>query len=256
MLLPLFGAALLFNGVCAFNQTVFTLATAERQVRFCGAAYCTDPSFKNGKVQEWTCNACKSSPHVEAKVFNGETADANGFVGYEKLADEIIVAFSGTDAVSEKNWIEDVDFPLIDFPHCQGCKVHNGFYITYLSISKEIKSLISGFLALHPTAKITVTGHSLGAALATIAIADLSSDKTFLPSMATNGQFLFGSPRVGNKPFADWYSSKAPLTFRVVHNRDPVSLVPFQKMGFHHVPYEVSDTCPSTKKLIYRHFFS
>lgn len=172
-------------------------------------------------------------------MFSGGTADANGFVGYEKRSNEIIVAFSGTDAVSKKNWIEDFDFPLIDFPHCPDCKVHNGFYLTYLSVSKEIKSLIKGFKMLHPTALISVTGHSLGAALASIAIADLSADELYRSSLITTGHFVFGSPRVGNTPFSEWFVTKASKIFRVIHGKDPVPHVPLQQMGFHHVPYEV-----------------
>ena len=224
----------------AFNTTSsIPLAYGLRQVKYCGAAYCTDPSFKSSQVQEWSCNACKESPHLEAKIFSGGTADANGFVGYEKRSNEIIVAFSGTDAVSKKNWIEDFDFPLIDFPHCSTCKVHNGFYLTYLSVSKEIRTLINGFKALHPTALVSITGHSLGAALASIAIADLSADESYSSSLIKTGHFVFGSPRIGNKPFSEWYTTKASLTFRVVHGKDPVPHVPLQKMDFHHVPYEV-----------------
>lgn len=224
----------------ALNQTnSYSITDAIRQVNFCGAAYCTDPSFKSGQVQEWNCRACKATPYVEAKVFSGGLADANGFVGYEKRSNTIIVAFSGTDAVSKKNWIEDFDFPLIPYVHCKSCMVHNGFYLTMLSVIGQIKEAISLYQSIHKDAKISVTGHSLGAALACLTIAELSADDSFKSSMITTGHYIFGSPRVGNHAFAEWFASTASLTYRMVHGKDPVVHVPFQQMGFHHVHYEV-----------------
>ena len=226
----------------AFNQTnSFSLSDAMRQVKYCGAAYCTDPSFKSSQVQDWNCNACKSTPYVQAKVFSGGVADANGFVGYEKRSNTIIVAFSGTEAVSKRNWIEDFEFVMIPYSRCRGCKVHSGFYLTMMSVLGQIKEFTAALLSANPAAKIVVTGHSLGAALASLTIAELSSDEAFKPSMITTGHYVFGSPRIGNDPFAEWYASKASLTFRINHGQDPVPHVPLQVMGFHHVRYEVTN---------------
>lgn len=227
----------------AYNGTSsFSLTNAIRETKYCGASYCTDPSFKSAQVQEWSCHACKSTPYVEAKVFSGGLADANGFVGYEKRSNIIIVAFSGTEAVSKENWIEDFDFPLVPYPHCSGCKVHNGFYLTMLTAIGDIKKTIAAFQSSHPGAKISVTGHSLGAALATLTISELSADPLFQPSLITSGHYVFGSPRIGNDPFSQWYATNASLTFRVVHGKDPVPHVPFQRLGFNHVHYEVCCT--------------
>ena len=139
-------SAIFCSSVCsAFNQSSFLLSDAMRLVKYCGAAYCTNPSFENNQVEQWNCHACKISPFVEAKLFSGLAADANGFVGYEKHSNQIIVAFAGTEPTSKKNWIEDFDFPLVDFNICTKCKIHNGFYLSYLSVSKTIISLIDGF---------------------------------------------------------------------------------------------------------------
>ena len=241
---------ILCRSLCvAYNHTnSFSLSDAMRQVKYCGAAYCTDPSFKSSQVQDWNCNACKSTPYVQAKVFSGGVADANGFVGYEKRSNTIIVAFSGTDAVSKKNWIEDFEFLMIPYPRCRGCKVHSGFYLTMMTVIGQIKEFAAALLSTNPTAKIFVTGHSLGAALASLTIAELSSDEAFQPSMITTGQYVFGSPRIGNDNFADWYASKCALTFRVNHGQDPVSHVPLQVMGFHHVRYEVINPSRNTNQ--------
>jgi len=35
---------------------------------------------------------------------------------------------------SLENMLSDVDIVLIDYPFCEGCKVHKGFYEAYLKL--------------------------------------------------------------------------------------------------------------------------
>lgn len=73
---------------------------------------------------------------------------------------------------------------------------------------------------------IWFTGHSLGAALATIAAARYA---TLSP---VQGLYTFGSPRVGNAAFAQTVPGNA---FRIVNNNDIVARLPPQFAGFVHV---------------------
>jgi pimeloyl-ACP methyl ester carboxylesterase len=59
-----------------------------------------------------------------------------------------------------------------------------------------------------------MTGHSLGAALATLAADRLRT---------VQGLYVFGSPAVGDRAFADTFPVPA---FRIVHHRDIVARVP------------------------------
>lgn len=72
---------------------------------------------------------------------------------------------------------------------------------------------------LHPDAGLIVTGHSLGAALAHHCAADVASKgiKNFY-------FYNFGSPRVGDPAFEDWFKSVYNVNtfYRVTHDRDPV----------------------------------
>ena len=70
---------------------------------------------------------------------------------------------------------------------------------------------------------IFYTGHSLGAAFATLAVARY-------PPRAV---YTFGSPRVGNEAFAA--SLQVVPIHRVVDNKDAVVLLPPEAMGFRHV---------------------
>ncbi len=191
-------------------------------------------------INNWSCKACKAFPHVTATTFHGKSADANGFVAYDADANEIIVAFAGTDPLSIKNWIDDLNFIQTDYPYCNGCKVHQGFLNSFNSVIAQVKSLVSSAVSQHPSAKLSVTGHSLGAAMAAHCTAELAHSGYNLTA-----SYTYGMPRVGNDAFQKWYKasdqSKVKGTYRVVHDHDPVPHVPLEGMsgGFHHMPYEV-----------------
>ena len=76
-------------------ETNFSLPIAQRYVTFSGIAYYSNPILKKDSVETWSCHACKTFPNVNAKSFHGTKTDANGFVGFDSDANEIIVSFSG-----------------------------------------------------------------------------------------------------------------------------------------------------------------
>lgn len=218
----------------AYDDT-FELSLAERFVALSGAAYCTNPIFTVDTVEDWSCQACSLVSYINATSVHGILTDANGFVGFDTAANEIVVSFSGTDPLSIRNWIDDLDFLQAEYPLCDNCEVHQGFYNTYLSVSDDVIALVDAVLIDHPTAIVRITGHSLGAALAAHCAAHLTSfNKYTLGTLYT-----YGMPRVGNKAFESWYTSVVPGTFRMVHYKDPVPQVPPQAFGYHHMPYEV-----------------
>lgn len=212
----------------------YSLSLAQRYVTFCGAAYCTDPILKRNSVDDWSCNACKKYPNCQATSFHGNLSDANGFVAYDPDANEIVVSFSGTDPLSIKNWIDDLDFFQTPYPYCSGCQVHRGFYNTYMSVDSQVKSKVNSFLTSYPTASIAITGHSLGAAMAAHCAAEFIHNGYKIKTV-----YSYGMPRVGNTPFEQWYVTVVPGTFRVVHRKDPVPHLPPENWDFHHMPYEV-----------------
>jgi predicted lipase len=92
-------------------------------------------------------------------------------------------------------------------------------------------------LALYPNTSIAITGHSLGAAMAAHCSAEFVNKGYKIKTT-----YSYGMPRVGNQAFEQWYVSVVPGTFRVVHRKDPVPHLPYERWGFHHMPYEVSIT--------------
>ncbi|QIF04302.1 lipase family protein [Roseimicrobium sp. ORNL1] len=133
-----------------------------------------------------------------------------------------IVSFRGTRVAKRfsseefKNvvadWITDLRFALAESSH--GGFVHLGFKDALGVIWEPLRESIMSLLRDEPNRPIWMTGHSLGAALATLAAARLGHVK---------GVYTFGSPRVGDASFhADYHVP----TFRIVHQDDIITRVP------------------------------
>jgi predicted lipase len=104
----------------------------------------------------------------------------------------------------------NADFWLADW--ARGAKVHRGFKN---ALDEVWEGLFPYLAALQRRGcKIWMTGHSLGAALATLA-ADRFGE--------AQGVYTFGSPRVGNRRFKENYSVR---TYRFVNGNDLVARVP------------------------------
>ncbi len=97
--------------------------------------------------------------------------------------------------------------------------VHAGFQFSLNEVWADVHSHLQAYRATHPNAPIFFTGHSLGAALATLAIARFNSNNVAL--------YTFGSPRTGNTVFCDQVKARADLgIFRFVDNQDVVTIIP------------------------------
>lgn len=88
------------------------------------------------------------------------------------------------------------------YPWAPDARVHHGFYSAYVTSFKDVLSArVTELHRLHPDYKVYVTGHSLGAAMATLSAADLS----VVSQIPIEGVYTFGSPRVGNLAFMTWF---------------------------------------------------
>lgn len=101
-----------------------------------------------------------------------------------------------------------------------GCLVHTGFATAYDEIAEDLLTAVTNARAAHPDYKIVFTGHSLGAAIATLAAANVRA-RGFAIDI-----FGYGSPRVGNRAFVDFVTKQAGSENRVTHSSDPVPRLP------------------------------
>lgn len=66
-------------------------------------------------------------------------------------------------------------------------------------------SNLNEFRKIHPDAKVYVTGHSLGGAMATLAVAAIFNST----GIKVDKFYTIGSPRVGDKNFSEWWKKAA-----------------------------------------------
>ncbi len=107
-------------------------------------------------------------------------------------------------------------------------RVHFGFQRALDQVWPQVEKLLNDYRAAHPQAEIVFTGHSLGAALATLAVARFRGDGGSL--------YTIGSPRVGNAPFGDMVRRQTGgKIFRFVNHQDLVTHVPIEAPFYRHV---------------------
>jgi hypothetical protein len=146
------------------------------------------------------------------------------------------------------NWIMDFLFFLVDMgfgDQCPGCKGVLGWLTAWREVEQQVMKTLRdlGCVPGSSLGNIIVTGHSLGAAVATLGMFHLQA-KGYNVAQS----YVFESPRVGNKAwsatFQSWFGRQVPI-FRVTHRHDVVARVPPQldflnlNLDFAHVAAEV-----------------
>ncbi|TKW09027.1 hypothetical protein SEVIR_6G064200v4 [Setaria viridis] len=178
-------------------------------------------------------------------------AQRTSLVGYVAVCDspaevrrmgrrDIVIALRGTCTVLE--WAENVRAGLVPAadsnadasPESSKAKVECGFWNLYKtagdrspSLSEMVVSEVRRLLEQYKgeEVSITVTGHSLGAALAVL-IADELSGGVAGRAKAPVAVFSFGGPRVGNRAFASRVEARGARVLRVVNAHDVVPRFP------------------------------
>jgi len=82
-----------------------------------------------------------------------------------------------------------------------------------------------------PAPSLVVTGHSLGAALATLYVLDNAANQKVHNPLACT----FASPRVGNRGFVAAYNALGLTSWRIVNSQDLVPNLPWDILGYRHV---------------------
>ena len=166
------------------------------------------------------------SGFIPTSSINDEHHDTHGYIGYQPITQSIAVAFRGSESVS--NWLSDLDVVLTEYPNCSGCEVHKGFYAAEQAVFPQVKYEVGRLLEKYPDYQVLVTGHSLGAALATLTAADLKLTGTDNVAL-----FNYGSPRIGNTAFANFYPTLVNNRNRVTHHKDIVPHTPMHERFTH-----------------------
>ncbi len=214
----------------AGGRTSVTSMTTTRDCRLLCAATCAYDITAAG-----TFTAV--SPHYPAVGWKGVPTPY--FAGPDNInacligtnqEDGIVLAFRGTLPPKNPNlppqlrdWIQDFLAEPVAEPGSlpNGMKVHKGFWNAVDFLWPQILPASRNLLANDPQAKLYITGHSKGGAMAAIAAARLF----FHEDIRAAGVYMYAAPRVGNSTFVAGFPSAVPVV-RYEHYLDIVPLVP------------------------------
>jgi hypothetical protein len=151
-----------------------------------------------------------------------------GFVAQDP-AGNAVVAIRGTEGILE--WVQDARFLTVKCPFLAGAGLtEDGFTAVYesLRVSRDPAStrLVGGLPGAafpNPLTSLTICGHSLGGALATLLSLDVAAN-TALGHLLT--VYTYASPRTGDPSFADTFNQVVPNSTRIANRLDLVPKLP------------------------------
>jgi pimeloyl-ACP methyl ester carboxylesterase len=170
--------------------------------------------FEDGEFPKLQ-DALRKAGFGEPEPFNDKEKHAQGF-GTVAPDGTAFVAFRGTEIDSLIDILTDVRARLV--PWNGGTRVHCGFREAYQSLGEQVGMWL-GRTRHH---RLVVTGHSLGAAMATLMATEHPAAELV----------TFGSPRVGDVAFADLFAARSVR--RYVDCADGVPDLP-PPAGYRHV---------------------
>jgi predicted lipase len=147
------------------------------------------------------------------------------FFGFLLESDEdSILVFRGTQRTTE--WLGNiyaVQQPYLDPATGESLGgIHTGFRRIANSIINPV--VVKAVKQIDPTKPCYVSGHSLGAALATVLALDIA---LAVPALRPNLQvYVYASPRVGNPEFVRSYAQILPNSYRITNLADPIPTMP------------------------------
>ena len=176
----------------------------------------------NEKARELLIAKLEGGGFTLIKTFYSKETDTQAFLAKSNDG-YAVLAFRGTETSKKQDVM--IDAKAMRVSVLEG-RVHTGFRIAYDSVAKEIEESVLKLKDL----PLYITGHSLGAALATVATQRLEHNPRIREIIAAC--YTFGSPRVGDKHYDIEF--KSPI-YRVVNTTDVVTVIPLLAMGYIHI---------------------
>jgi triacylglycerol lipase len=148
----------------------------------------------------------------------GKDAEAvpMGFIARRK--ESAFLIFRGT--ITDQEWLQNLRIGLVPYWLPNFGKVHDGFLQIYALFREMILDTLN---VMDPGCRLFIAGHSLGGALATIALPDIGA-RTGRKAVAL---YTYGSPRIGDNAFVTAFNSRySEKSFRIINTSDMIGLIP------------------------------
>ncbi|KXN65853.1 alpha/beta-hydrolase [Conidiobolus coronatus NRRL 28638] len=171
------------------------------------------------------------------KTFEDVLLGTFAIAGHDPVTKEIIVSHRGTSNL--RNWLRDFSYGKVNMTGApEGILLHEGFWGVYQSNAKNLNEYLMTMLdnPQFKGYKVVFTGHSLGAAVATIHAVDMA------PKIKAKGYpielYAYHGPRAGNQAFVDYAISQDITVARYTNRGDIVSHVAPRQFDYTHIPGE------------------
>jgi hypothetical protein len=205
----------------------------------------TDLSNKAGQTRDAGLGANETTFEIIASIYANDLAtDASkkrgpvapvsiGLLLWHAGSGEAVIAIRGTEGIHE--WVQDAQFDTVPCKLLPGAgETEDGFTDMYNSFGvsapggQAVTAALATIFGTRQVNSLTVSGHSLGGALATLQALDAAANSKFKnPTVYT-----YASPRTGDAQFVNIYNVRVPNTFRIANRVDVVPKLPFSP------PYE------------------
>jgi predicted lipase len=201
-----------------YESNIYNESISRIAVNLSQASYCD--------VSTWSCPTCDKTNILETII---ESHGNRILLGYNTELTALFVSFRGSSNI--QNWIDDIQIRKI-YPYDDAnIAVEKGFYTGYESTKSDVFDTLEMLNIKYSTKTILITGHSYGAALATLTAFDILN-------MYDVQLYTYGSPRVGNEYFVNHFNTSSNM-YRITHYYDIVPHVPPKSFDFLHVPQEI-----------------
>jgi hypothetical protein len=158
-----------------------------------------------------------------------------GLVLQDPTTGDAVIAVRGTEGIHE--WMQDVRFLLVPCPFLVGAgRTEDGFTAMYLSFTTDpapgspaVSKALAKLRWRKPVKTLTICGHSLGGALATLLAMDVAVNTEFTDPMV----YSYASPRAGDGAFAATYDHAVQRTCRIANRMDLVPKLPLPPLYEH-----------------------
>ncbi|XP_021966037.1 lipase [Folsomia candida] len=224
------------------------VARAKKYVYLSGAAYCFD-------IPAWTCPYCKKSQsfgyEFHSQIVNKE-ANTLAFIAVNKDLKEIVVSYRGT--LNMQNLVQDTHPSIVSIEAGstsleRGKKskgpeiwVHTGMINATNSLYPEVVEKLGKLLKKHPDFDVVVIGlarllpqprRGCSVAHSFLLKEELGLPKDF-PTPKSYSYFGYGTPRVGNQAYADYWNAQPMQITRVINKADFAAYTPSALGGYVH----------------------
>ncbi|KAJ9055366.1 hypothetical protein DSO57_1004570 [Entomophthora muscae] len=207
-----------------------------------GIRYVSENNFR-GNLQNSFLAVCYEQDLATEKCFcnkrypvryiiRNDTLESLVLIVVEPANKQIIISYRPT--YSDKNWLTNLDFELVQFPGApKGVQSHRGFKDYVLSVQPQAEKALGKLLKMpkYKDFEVHTTGYSLGAAAAIVSV---PAWVKFIRKNRFPHKFLaysYAGPRPGNEAFAQYLASfKVPIT-RFSNREDLVTHLPHGRSG-------------------------